>query len=62
MQQYEDVRANPRWFLNLPEHELESGPNAHVIADNGSYVVIENVGLAGELAAALDGRARGCLS
>jgi hypothetical protein len=56
---YEDVRANPRWFLNLPEHELESGPNARVVADHGSYVVIENIGVAGEIAVAHNGSAPG---
>ena len=49
----DELRANPRWFLTLPEHELESGPHARVVADRGSYLIIENIGVAAVTAAAL---------
>ena len=50
---YQTVRANPRWFFNIPEHEVESGTHARVIADHGSYLIIENLGVAGDMDAAI---------
>ena len=51
--EYYDVRADLRWFLTAPEHELESGPHAHVVDDHGAYMIIENIGIAGDVSVAL---------
>lgn len=48
---YQGVRANPLWFFNIPEHEVASGAHARVIADHGSYLIVENLGVAAGTAA-----------
>ena len=46
--QYEDVRREPRCFAVLPGHVF---PNVEtVILESGSYVVVEKIGQAGDLA------------
>jgi hypothetical protein len=53
---YEAVRADPRWFLNVPGHEQGSQPYVRVVDDRGDYVVVEKLGEAGEIVEDLDER------
>lgn len=52
---YEAIRANDRRFFVLPGHEEAAvSAGAGVVAgesENGQYVVVDKVGLAGEIAA-----------
>src|SRR3954463_8482351 len=54
--EYEMVRAEPRWFLNAPGHEVAAGPHGKVIERRDGYVVVEKIGEAGAIAEALDPR------
>lgn len=56
--EYEDVRRDPRWFLNAPGHHVAAQGWALVVDDRGEYVIVEKIGRAGEIAANLDGRVR----
>lgn len=50
---YAEVRQDPRLFFNMPGHEaiaVENGAGA-VVADRGTYILVEKTGLAGEIAA-----------
>jgi hypothetical protein len=44
--EYEGLRAGADWFLNVPDHELEGGLDAVVVADHGRFVVVELIGRA----------------
>ncbi len=52
--EYERVRAHPRWFLVLPGHE--AGEIEKVVDRRGGYVVVEKQSEAGRAAAASDPR------
>jgi hypothetical protein len=50
---YEEVRQHPRWFFTAPGHEdlsVDSGAGI-VVARADGHVVVEKVGVAGEIAA-----------
>jgi hypothetical protein len=50
--EYEQVRQQPRWFLTAPEHEwiaLNAGVG-EVRERHDGYVVVEKIGVAGEVA------------
>ncbi len=49
---YHAVRAEPRHFVVRPEHVLHD--IERVVREEGSYVVVEKVEVAGEVAEALD--------
>jgi hypothetical protein len=51
LEQYEAVRADPRWFLLVPGHE---GAFEHVVERGEGYVVVEKEGEAGRLAEQTD--------
>jgi hypothetical protein len=53
---YAAIRANPRHFVNVPGHQRAALGAAVVVEDHETYVVVEKVGHAGDVAAALDGR------
>lgn len=59
LEPYEEVRANPRHFLNVPGHEAAAQGTAVVVAQRKGYVIVETIGHAGEVAEALDDRAPG---
>ena len=59
LEQYEEVRADPRHFLNMPGHEVASQGAAVVVAERDGYSIVEKIGLAGEIAEALDERTAG---
>jgi hypothetical protein len=52
--EYEWLRANPRRFVVLPRHErLEA---ERVVEDRGRYLIVEKVGVPGEIAEDTDPR------
>ena len=55
--EYEEVRSYPNRFAVLPCHVLEGVE--HVVDTHDSYVVVEKVGPAAQVAAELDPRKAG---
>ena len=55
--EYADARANPRWFINAHGHLDNENGWVRIVAEHDRYVIVENVGEAGELAEQLDQRA-----
>jgi ribulose 1,5-bisphosphate synthetase/thiazole synthase len=56
LDQYEEVRANSRHFLNIPGHETVAQGAAVVVSERDGYVIVEKTGHAGEVVEALDER------
>jgi hypothetical protein len=56
LQEYEEIRSEPTHFVNVPGHEVSAGPHAKVVAQREGYVIVEKVGVAGEIVAELDER------
>jgi hypothetical protein len=56
LEQYEEIRADPRHFLNLPGHEAAAQGAEVVVAERDGYSIVEKQGLPGEIAEALDER------
>ena len=54
--QYEEIRANPRHFLNIPGHQAAAQGVAVVVTERDGYVIVEKIGHAGDVVEALDGR------
>lgn len=54
--EYEDIRANPRRFINAPGHHVRAQGWATVVAEREGYVIAEKIGEAGEIAEELDPR------
>jgi hypothetical protein len=54
--QYEEIRSDPRRFLNVPGHQAAAQGAAVVVEERDGYTIVEKVGLAGEIAEALDER------
>lgn len=52
---YREIRSDPRVFVNAVGHEETSMGSGEVIADRDGHVVIRKVGRAGEVAAELAG-------
>jgi len=53
LEAYEEIRAHPRRFFNAPGHEelsVENGAGV-VVARKEGYVLVDKVGIAGEVAA-----------
>ena len=57
--QYEDIRANPRWFINAPGHHVNGNRWVRVVAEHHRYIVVEKIGEAGQIVEQLDQRAAG---
>ena len=55
-QEYEEVRAEPRWFVNAVGHEVNAGPWGEVVAVREGYRIVAKRGEAGEVADRLDPR------
>lgn len=53
---YERIRMNPRWFLNAPGHDEAAHGHAEVVSAEDGYVIVEKIGVAGEIAEELDER------
>ena len=56
--EYEEIRRNPRHFLNAPGHVRAAQGAAEVVENRGGYTIVEKTGYAGELVEELD--PRGC--
>ena len=55
LEEYEEIRQFPRYFLTAPGHQdlaVESGAGAVVAEEDGRYVTVEKIGVAGDIAAA----------
>ena len=52
LEQYEEVRADSRRFLNVPGHE----DAAEIVEKRDGYVIVEKLGRAGDIVDALDER------
>jgi hypothetical protein len=55
--EYEDVRAEPRWFINAHGHHVNAKGWARVVSVHDRYDIVEKVGEAGEIVEQLDPRA-----
>jgi hypothetical protein len=53
---YENIRSHPAWFLLVAGHEDEEARHERIIDAERGYAVVEKVGTAGEEAARLDER------
>ena len=51
--EYDRIRAKPTWFVVVAGHEEDEPRLALVLEDEGGYMVVEKVGLAGAEAARL---------
>jgi hypothetical protein len=56
MDEYEEIRGNPRHFLNAPGHVRVGQGAAEVVDDRGRYTIVEKTGYAGQLVEKLDPR------
>ena len=56
LEQYEEVRRNSRHFINVPGHQAAAQGLAKVVAEHGSYIVVEKVEVAGQIAEEMDER------
>ena len=54
--EYEEIRANPRHFLNTPGHYPAAMGWATVVADRGRYEIVEKIGDAGAVVEQLSER------
>jgi hypothetical protein len=54
--EYEEIRSDPRRFLNARGHEAAARGAAIVVEERDNYVIVEKIGHAGEVAEALDER------
>jgi hypothetical protein len=56
LDEYEQVRAEPTWFLYAVSHERNALGFGEVVSTKPGYLVVEKVGDAAEVAAELDPR------
>jgi hypothetical protein len=54
--EYEEVRADPRWFINAPGHHVSAQGWAVVVTEHDRYSIVEKIGEAGKIVEALDPR------
>jgi hypothetical protein len=54
--EYEETRANPRWFVNAHGHQQSSHGWARVVEEFERYTLVEKIGEAGTIAEELDPR------
>jgi hypothetical protein len=52
---YRQIRSDPRHFLNVPGHEAAAQGWGEVIARNDQYVTVRKLGRAGDIAEQLEG-------
>jgi hypothetical protein len=55
-EQYEEIRANSRHFLQAPGHDVADRGSAVIVAERDNYVIVEKTGHAGDVAEAMDER------
>jgi hypothetical protein len=56
LDEYEEIRADSRHFLNAPGHHAAAQGAAVVVAERDGYVIVEKIGHAGDIVEALDER------
>jgi hypothetical protein len=56
LDEYEEIRADSRHFLNAPGHHAAAEGAAAVVEERDGYVIVEEVGHAGDIVEALDER------
>lgn len=54
--EYEAVRTNPTWFINVRGHHVNAHGWARPVSENDRFVMVEKIGEAGEIAERLDPR------
>ena len=54
--EYEEIRQNPRHFLNAQGHVRADEGAAQVVTDRGRYIIVAKTGHAGDVAEQLDPR------
>ena len=59
MDEYEEIRGNPRHFLIAPGHVRAAQGAAEIVADHGRYEIVEKTGYAGDIVEELDPRGGG---
>lgn len=59
LDQYEEIRADSRHFLNVPGHQRAAQGAAVVVAERDGYVIVEKIGHAGDVVEGLDARKPG---
>lgn len=52
--EYQLMRSDPRLFVNVPGHQASAHGWAEAVAGRDGHVVVEKVGLAGDLAEELE--------
>jgi len=57
--QYEDGRRNPRFFLCVPGHEITGDGIGQVVRREPGFVIVEKLGMAGSVAEQMDPRSDG---
>lgn len=55
LEQYREVRSDPRLFLNVRGHQASAQGWAAAVAAQDGYVVVEKLGAAGDIAEELEG-------
>jgi hypothetical protein len=56
LEDYEDIRAHPTWFLVVAGHEDEDVAQERIVDAERGYAIVEKIGVAGEEAAHLHPR------
>ena len=56
IEEYEEIRQNPRHFLNAPGHVRSAKGAAEVVTDHGRYTIVAKTGHAGDVVERLDPR------
>jgi hypothetical protein len=59
LEDYGYVRGNPRWFINVPGHEVAMRGAGSVVEEREGYLIVEKEGHAGEVAEQLARDPRG---
>jgi hypothetical protein len=54
LEEYREIRSNPRWFLNADAHDAPEADAARVVERRQCYLIVEKTGRAGDVAEALD--------
>lgn len=54
LDEYREMRSDPRHFVNVPGHEASAHGWAEVVARRDGHVIVEKVGLAGEIVEELE--------
>jgi hypothetical protein len=57
--EYEEIRADPTWFVNALGHEVSAKGWAQVVREHDRYAIVEKIADAGAVAAELDPRGVG---